>query len=321
MLNQGTTKSKNKTVALTRRLAGCVIIMLLCGNDAKAQLTNIQSIYFQNQYLANPAMAGIEPQLNLNMDYHQQWIGVPGSPTLTTFTADYNSGNKVGLGLNVYGDNAGLISRTRIMGTYAYHIRLNDKGAKLSLGLSIGLSDAHISEGNVVGDQGDLAVSQFNSHGVYADGDIGIAYTSPKFNAQLSLPNLKRAFFQSQADAVDVEASTFYAAMSYKVQLTYANNYSIYSIEPKVAYRGVMGYNNVFDIGFNLYRTTFEDNYQLNLQGIYHSDNSLSWGLGIDYHTLGLLFTYTYNTGQLSSYANNTFELGISLKLFKKATL
>jgi type IX secretion system PorP/SprF family membrane protein len=266
-------------------------------------------------------MAGMEPQLNLNMDYHQQWIGVPGSPTLTTFTADYNSGNKVGLGLNVYGDNAGLISRTRIMGTYAYHIPLNDKGAKLSLGLSIGFADAHANEGDVIGDQGDLAVSQFNAHGVYADGDIGIAYTSPKFNAQLSLPNLKRAFFQTQADAVDVEASTFYAAMSYKIQLTYANNYSIFSIEPKVAYRGIMGYSNVFDVGFNLYRTTFEDNYQLNLQGIYHSDNSLSWGFGIDYHTLGLLFTYTYNTGPLSSYANNTFELGISLKLLKKTTL
>jgi type IX secretion system PorP/SprF family membrane protein len=240
---------------------------------------------------------------------------------LTTFTADFNSGNKVGLGLNVYGDNAGLISRTRIMGTYAYHIPVNDKGGKLSLGLSIGFSDAHINEGSIVGDQGDLAVSQFNNHGVYADGDIGVAYTSPKFNAQFSLPNLKRAFFQSQADAVDVEASTFYAAMSYKIQLTYAANYSIYSIEPKIAYRGVMGYSNVFDVGFNLYRTTFEEKYQLNLQGIYHSDNSLSWGLGIDYHTLGLLFSYTYNTGQLSSYANNTFELGLSLKLFKKATL
>ena len=322
MLNHYNINNNKRIYKPIRVLAiTCIMVITLCGNSAYAQLTNVQSIYFQNQYLANPAMAGIEKQLNLNMDYHQQWIGVPGSPTLTTFTADFNSGNKVGLGLNVYGNSAGLINRTRIMGTYAYHIPLNDKGAKLSLGLSIGFSDAHINESNVVGDQGDLAVSQFNSHGVYADGDLGVAYTSPKFNAQFSLPNLKRAFFQNQADAVDVEASTFYAAMSYKIQLTYANNYSIFSIEPKVAYRGVMGYSNVFDVGFNLYRTTFEDNYQLNLQGIYHSDNSLSWGFGIDYHTLGLLFTYTYNTGQLSSYANNTFELGISLKLFKKATL
>jgi len=321
MLSHNNINNKKGAAKLIRVLVVSCIIAVTCVNCAYAQLTNIQSIYFQNQYLANPAMAGIEKQLNLNMDYHQQWIGVPGSPTLATFTADFNSGNKVGLGLNVYNDNAGLMNRTRIMGTYAYHIPLNDKGAKLSLGLSIGFSDAHINESNIVGDQGDLAVSQFNSQGIYADGDLGVAYTSPKFNAQFSLPNLKRAFFQKQADAVDVEASTFYAAMGYKVQLTYDNNYSIFSIEPKVAYRGIMGYSNVFDVGFNLYRTTFEDNYQLNLQSMYHSDNSLSMGFGIDYHTLGLLFTYTYNTGPLSSYANNTFELGISLKLLKKTTL
>jgi type IX secretion system PorP/SprF family membrane protein len=299
----------------------CLAMVVLFANQAHAQLTNIQSIYFQNQYLANPAMAGMEPQLNLNMDYHQQWIGVPGSPTLSTFTADYNSGNKVGLGLNIYNSNAGLINRTRIMGTYAYHIKVNDKGGKISLGLSVGLSNAYIDYSNVVGDQGDLAVSEFNKNGLFADGDLGVAYTSNKFNAQLALPNLKRTFFKKASDDVDVEASTFYAALSYKIQLTYAANYSVFSIEPKVAYRGVMGFSNIFDVGFNLNRTTFDDNYQLNMQGIYHSDNSLSWGAGIDYHTLGILFTYTYNTGPLSSYANNTFELGISLKLLKKPTL
>jgi type IX secretion system PorP/SprF family membrane protein len=313
-------KAKKQIRNLCRAVVLISLIMLkLSVNKADAQLTNIQSIYFQNQYLANPAMAGVDTMLKLNMDYHQQWIGVPGSPKLSTFTADYNSGSKVGLGLNVYNNQAGLISRTRIMGTYSYHVLLNDKGDKLNFGLSVGVSDAHINYSDVVGDGGDLAVSEFNKHGVFADGDLGIAYTSNKWNAQFALPNLKRVFFNNASDDVDVEASTFYAAVSYKIQLSYAANYSIFSLEPKMVYRGVMGFNNIFDIGFNLYRTTFEDNYQLNLQGIYHSDNSLSWGAGIDYHTLGILFTYTYNTGPLSSYANNTFELGISLKILKKS--
>ena len=318
MLNHN--KNKRWSEKLFRPiLVVCLIIIVFSANRASAQLTNIQSIYFQNQYLANPAMAGLDTMLKLNMDYHQQWIGVPGSPRLTTFTADYNSGSKVGLGLNVYNDQAGLINRTRIMGTYAYHLRLNDRGDKLNFGLSAGLSDAYIDYSAVVGDGSDLAVSEFNKHGLFADGDLGISYTSTKWNAQFALPNLKRVFFKGALDDVDVEASTFYAALSYKIQLSYAANYSIFSIEPKMAYRGVMGFSNVFDVGFNLYRTTFEDNYQINMQGIYHSDNSLSWGAGIDYHTLGILFTYTYNTGPLSSYANNTFELGISLKILKKS--
>ena len=296
----------------------CLLIIILSTNRASAQLTNIQSIYFQNQYLANPAMAGLDTMLKLNMDFHKQWINVPGSPRLATFTADYNSGSKVGLGLNIYNDQAGLINRTRVMATYSYHITLNDKGDKLNFGLSAGMSDAYIDYSSIVGDQGDITASEFNKHGLYADGDLGIAYTSTKWNAQLAIPNLKRTLFKNASDDVDVEASTFYAAVSYKIQLSYAANYSIFSIEPKMAYRGVQGFNNIFDIGFNLNRTTFDDKYQLNMQGIYHSDNSLSWGAGIDYHTLGILFTYTYNTGPLSSYANNTFELGLSLKILKK---
>ena len=299
-------------------LAVCMAITLLSAIDAQAQLTNIQSIYFQNQYLANPALAGLENQLNLNMDYHQQWTSVPGSPRLTTFTADYNSGNKVGLGLNIYNDQAGLINRTRIMATYAYHITLSGKGDKLHFGVSLGFNDANINYGNVVGDIGDLAVAEFNKHGLYADGDLGIAYTSNKFNIQVAIPNLKRTFFKSALDDVDVEATNLYAALSYKIQLSNDYSYSIFNLEPKVAYRSVTGFNSIFDAGFNLYRTTFENNYQLNLQGMYHSDNRVSMGLGADLANIGILFSYSYSTGQLSNYANNTFELGVNLKFKKK---
>ena len=246
-------------------LAVCIAIIMLSAINTNAQVTNIQSVFFQNQYLVNPAMAGLESGLNLNMNYHKQWTDVPGSPRLTTFTADYNSGNKVGLGLNIYNDEAGLINRTRIMATYAYHIPLNDKGDKLSFGLSLGLNNAYINYGGVIGDVGDLAIAEFNKHGLYADGDLGIAYTGNKFNVQIAIPNLKRVLFNSAEDDVDVESSTFYTSVSYKIQLTNDYNYSVFNIEPKVAYRGVMGFNNIFDIGFNFYRTTFENKYQLNL--------------------------------------------------------
>lgn len=311
-------KNKRSGKLFMPLFALCTLIILLSAIDVKAQLTNIQSAFFQNQYLVNPAMAGIEQGLNLNMNYHQQWLSTPGSPKLTTFTADYNSGNKVGLGLNIYNDKAGLISRTRVMGTYAYHLTLNDKGDKLNFGASIGINDAYIDESSIIGDPNDLALSEFNKHGFYADGDIGVSYTSNKFNAQIAIPNLKRVFFKRATDDVDVEASNFYGALSYKWQLSDAFNYSVFTIEPKMVFRSITGYNNIVDLGFNLYRTTFEDNYQVNVLGIYHTDSSATFGAGITFHNFGVLVSYSYNTGQLSSYANNTFEVGINLKLLKK---
>lgn len=47
-----------------------------------AQLMNLQSIYYQNQYLANPSMGGLGKGLKVNLDYQQQLTGTPGSPVL-----------------------------------------------------------------------------------------------------------------------------------------------------------------------------------------------------------------------------------------------
>ncbi|WP_426670932.1 PorP/SprF family type IX secretion system membrane protein [Mucilaginibacter sp. McL0603] len=302
-----------------------IIIAMLFTKDVHAQLTSMQSAFFQNQYLVNPAMAGLENQLNINMDYHQQWTTLPGSPRLTSVTADYNSGNKVGLGVNIYNDKAGLINRTRLMFTYAYHITLNGEGdiltgetTKLNLGLSAGLNSANIDESAIVGDIGDLALAEFNNHNLYPDGDLGASYTSSGFNAQVALPNLKRTFFKSDKTDVNVEGSTFYTAISYKIQLSNSYSNTILRIEPKIAYRGVEGFSNIFDIGANFYRTSFGNNTKLNITALYHTNNCATLGAGFDIDNFGLLFCYSANTGPLSTYANNTFEVGVSLRFIKK---
>ncbi len=311
--------------SLKQALAIGAVIMLLAATNVHAQLTSMQSAFFQNQYLVNPAMAGLENQLNLNLDYRQQWINVPGAPRLATFTADYNSGNKVGLGLNIYNDQAGLIDRTRVMATYAYHIIISDKAdfvtnekPRLNFGLSLGLNDAYINYNDVVGDPSDPDLAQFNRQNLYVDGDLGVSYTSSKWNAQFSLPNLKKIFFKSAVEDINVEGSTFYSALSYRIQLSESFKNSVLHIEPKIAYRGVSGFNNIADIGFNFYRTTFENTSKLNLTIMYHTDNSFTTGVGYDINNFGVLFCYSANTGPLSTYANNTFELGINLRFKKK---
>ena len=214
------------------------------------------------------------------------------------------------------------------MGTYAYHITLNDAGdiitgekGRLNFGLSLGVNDAYIDNSGIIGDEGDLELQEFNKHNLYVDGDLGVSYTSSKFNAQFSLPNLKKIFFKSSVQDVSVEGSTFYTALSYKIQLSDSYDNAVLHLEPKLAYRGVTGYNNIMDIGFNLYRTTFENSTKLNITALYHTDNSVTLGAGFDINNFGLLVCYSANTGPLSTYANNTFELGISLKLFKKESL
>src|SRR5579872_6153168 len=119
-------------------LAVVLIVMSTC---CKAQLNPYQAIYFQDRYLANPAMAGLDKGLNINLAYQQQWSSFPGAPKQQSFTAEYQATDKVGLGLIVNDEQSGLFRQSRIMGSYAYHLPLNGQNQKLNFGLSVGIND------------------------------------------------------------------------------------------------------------------------------------------------------------------------------------
>ena len=307
-----------KKVSLSCWLSGRALIGLICTltgmqQAAMAQLSPMGALYFQNQYLSNPAMAamaGSEKGLNLNLGFRQQWSGMPGAPVMQTFTADYGLNAKVGLGLNVYNDQAGLLKRTRTVASYAYHLPLNEDDRKLSFGLSLGFMNERVSNEDIHGDPGDLNVSRYNQRDTYIDGDFGMAYTSNKLSLQAALPNMKN-YFKKDISTNPVDRSTFFSAISYKMQLGAAEGFGI---EPKVAYRGVKGFDNILDAGANL---SYANN-QVNFFGMYHSSKSATFGLGLNYHSMGFNAIYTTAATALSGYTGGSFEIGLKLNLLTK---
>ena len=108
-----------------------------------------------------------------------------------------------------------------------------------------------------------------------------------------------------------MDRSTFFTAASYKfIPDDESNNITI---EPKVVFRGIKGFDNILDASANLDMAS----YDFNISTIYHTNKTITFGVGLNLLKIDLLFAYTYNTGPLSSYANNTFEFGVKLKLFK----
>ncbi|MHB8208636.1 PorP/SprF family type IX secretion system membrane protein [Mucilaginibacter sp.] len=301
--------SSIKNLRIIRYILLFTAVLVLAGTRrASAQLTGFQSMYFENQYLANPAMAGLDKGLNLNIGYQREWTNIPGSPTMQDFTGDYNAGKRVGLGFIITSEQAGLIDQTRVVGTYAYHLPVSENG-KLSFGISFGLNDSYIDQSKIQGDQGDLSVQMFDQRPLYLDGDLGIAYTSNGFNLQAAVPNLGSILFSTQTDNLAEDRATFYTAASYIIPLS--TNANDFTIEPKVAFRGIKGYSNIVDAGVNLAITQ----YLLNASVLYHTNKSATVGFSLNLKQLSVLLSYTYNTGQLEAYANNTFEMGLKYSI------
>ncbi|MXV17063.1 PorP/SprF family type IX secretion system membrane protein [Hufsiella ginkgonis] len=291
--------------------AALPVIFCLLADPASAQLNPFGAMYFQNQYMVNPAMAGLSEGLVVNLGYRQQWSSVQGAPTIQSLNAEYGAGGKVAFGLNLNNDKAGLLGRTRVMGTYAYHLPLSGDGQKLSFGLSLGFMDQRVESSDVVGDDGDVAVGRYNDRDTYFDADFGMAYTTGRLTVQGAVPNLKN-FFRKDDVSLGADRSTFMAAASYKL-LNDPN--AAFTVEPKAVFRGVDGYKNIFDAGANL---TFAKN-SLNLLGMYHSTKSATLGFGMNYRgKFSVLGVYTTETSALRSYVNGNFEIAVRFNLLKQ---
>jgi type IX secretion system PorP/SprF family membrane protein len=275
-------------------------------SNSTAQINPLGAQYFQNQYLANPAMAGYQGGMRLNLGYRNQWDNIPGSPKNISVTGDYGT-EKVGVGINFFKDEAGLLNRSRFQASYAYHLPLNDDSQKLHFGISLGIQTERLNNQAIVGSPNDQSAISFNDQESILDGDFGMAYTSSNFSVSGSISNLRRQLKIEDQQTADF--GMFYTAVGYKIKLT------DWHVEPKVAYRGVRNFQNIVDVGAEI--STSSD--QLLFMGMYHSNKTMSFGL--TYHQKKdwkLFLLYNNPTQELKSYATGTFEIGLQLNLIKK---
>lgn len=275
-------------------------VVLLNGTTAPAQLNPLSAQYYNNEYLANPAMAAASGGIKVFGGLRQQWSMISGTPYSQAVTAEFAVKEKAGLGLSLWNDQAGLIKTTRLMGSYAYHLPLNDENQKLHFGLSVGLASQRLMQEKLYGDPDDPTVARFNDEGMYVDGDFGVAYTDNKFSIQAAIPNLNSFLKRDQDNITD--RSTYYASVSYKYAYGPAAG-----IEPLLAFRGVRGHSNIVDAGINVSLI----NNQLLFTGMYHSSQNATFGLGMNYRSLSFLGSYTTETSALRGYTSGNFELGV----------
>ena len=288
------------------------LLLTIIALSSRAQLNPSQNMYFRNRYMLNPAFAGINKGLNLNLGYRQQWSNFPGMPKTTLLTADYKATEKVGLGVNLNDQQSGLLRSTRAVGTYAYHLPISDNNEHLSFGVSLGFNDSRINYSKVNGDISDEQVALYNQLKPYVDGDFGAAYTNEKLMVSASLPNLKSTFFRTSDSRFDADMLIGVAAVSYQFDLS--TDAGAFTLSPIAVYRFVKGYKDIFDAGFNF---TMND-YGLYMQAIYHTNQNLSIGAGIDMKTYAVNLGYNLETGLIGNYTQGAFELGLSFRLFGK---
>jgi exodeoxyribonuclease-3 len=127
------------------------LALFLASQAGLGQQLPVYSQYMMNKFLINPAVAGSEGYTAFNITSRKQWLGIKDAPL--TFAASgqtrlnrNSSGSRatrgssgsmagrVGLGGYIFNDRHGLVSRSGLQLTYAYHIPF--ESSQLSFGLS-----------------------------------------------------------------------------------------------------------------------------------------------------------------------------------------
>ena len=290
-------------------IALLLALAIFKGETAIAQFNPLTSQYYTNGFLANPALAGVEQGVNLNLAYRKQWANIPGSPEIQNFTGVYGAKNeKVGLGLNVNFDKAGLQKLSTVSGTYAYHLPLSGNGDKLHFGLSLGFTNQRLSSNDIVGNNNDPSAADYNQRKTIINGDFGVAYTANRLKIEAAVPNLKQLFKKDELAFANL--NTFYSAVSYVIAVGQQMNKI--EVEPKLVYRGISKLANIWDLGTQV---SFA-NQQVMLMGMYHSTKSASFGVGTNIKKkYQINASYTTQTGALKTYTDGSFEINLGLKL------
>ncbi|GAB2814222.1 PorP/SprF family type IX secretion system membrane protein [Ferruginibacter profundus] len=154
--------------------AGCI-----CSVIASAQAKPFYTQYILNNYILNPAVAGIENYADIKLSSRNQWTGINGAPVTTYFSfhapigkedlrtsatsfqvpGENPRGKRLweeytppdphhGIGVVAMNDKAGYINRWSITGTYAYHKPLSVR-TTLSAGFNIGVNSVNLDRSKI----------------------------------------------------------------------------------------------------------------------------------------------------------------------------
>ena len=125
---------------IKKRLLLLLLPLLFVASRTLAQQELQLSQYMFNGLTLNPALAGSHEAFNAQLMYRQQWVGMTDAPMSYTGSVDgmITQSNSMGWGLSVTGEQMGLMKTLGAYASYAYRMRLNSLGDRLSLGLSVG---------------------------------------------------------------------------------------------------------------------------------------------------------------------------------------
>lgn len=234
-----------------------LIVALMAIAPVFGQQLPLYSLYQENNFLLNPAIAGSDGHGVALLSYRRQWTKVKGAPE--TYSASYRTllhKTNLGLGGYVINDRTGPTSFTGGTVTASYHIsfeKINPfrwplflRQSKISVGLSASVYQYRLNSNDLQLDQpNDPAINTVENQKWSPNAGLGVYYYYDKFFLGFSMPNvipLNVQFDEATTESNLKRALHYYVVVGGKIPLDKKGSYKPrFALEPMVWFRTVKG--------------------------------------------------------------------------------
>jgi type IX secretion system PorP/SprF family membrane protein len=273
------------------------------------QQLGLSTLYNQNIYLINPAAAGFDDCIAVNLNHRNQWTGIDGSPKINTFVVDNRIGKNHGVGLDLRNLRSGLINNFNLKGTYAYHLKLTENSF-LSGGISLGIiQQKFLADQAIASDYTDDLLTNGVQSDVGFTSDIGLMYHWDKLTIGLAVPQIIAAGL-----IVDYgETSNKYRLVDH---MNFYVSYDVYdednwSITPSILYRNSDYSVHQIDLAVNAMWNNFFG-FGLMYRSTYGLSGMIEFNFLEDYR---FGYSYEFGSSNITGVSTGTHEIMIGMKI------
>jgi type IX secretion system PorP/SprF family membrane protein len=307
------------------------IILFLCSfflnGIAIAQQQPLYSQYMMNEFLINPATAGYDGYTSFSLTAREQWRGIENAPAthsiswqtrilkrsymIKSHTPDKRTfvparSGRVGLGASVYNDRNGMIERTGMQLTYAYHIFIQN--TQISLGLTGSAYQFRFSGVFSPHDSVDQVLFGLRRAVFVPDAGFGAFVLNQYYYAGFSVDQLMESF---------IKIDNTKKLQNYRLRRIYYLTGGLrfiqanpdYEFEPSFLVKTSEIMRPQVDLSAKLY---YKNDYWLGLS--LRSDKTIILLGGIRYRKLWAGYAFDYNFTNLTRYTYGSHELMLALK-------
>ena len=297
-----------------KKISFLILAFIFSGSLYSQQLPQLTQ-FMDNNYVLNPAFAGMEDYYQVRTSIRNQWTGIADAPSTTILSIYGQQEENIGLGGVIFNDQFGPTSRTGGAVSYAYHLSLTEK-VNLSLALSGGFTQFKIDKNgwnvanpNAPLTQGDVIVE------TVPDATFGFNFYSKDWYLGLAVPQLLTSNLNllddNLANALTSEQSGnlsrhIYVMGAYKFK---AN--SKLELEPSFLLKSVAPTPMQFDFAT---RAIYDN--KIWIGGSYRSTGDIGALLGYsvnDRYIIG--YSYDILNSELADYSSGSHEFMLAIKL------